>query len=122
MHLSNLNEFPHANSTQLRLIEKACCWMTKDLSKPIRISEICQAVGVSRSKLSILFRIHCGCGVKYWLIKYKIKKSVDLLINSEKTINEIAYDLGFYDSPCFCKTFKSHQGISPRKYRITHKK
>jgi YesN/AraC family two-component response regulator len=45
-----------------------------------------------------------------------IDKAKNLLLNSEKSISEIAYDLGFERPQSFSKLFKKKIGVSPRDY------
>lgn len=40
-----------------------------------------------------------------------------LLYHSEKTVNEIAYELGFEYPQYFCRLFKKRVGMSPNEYR-----
>jgi AraC-like DNA-binding protein len=43
-----------------------------------------------------------------------------LLELSEKSICEIAYEVGFCDQNNFTKQFKIHTGTTPKKYREQH--
>ena len=45
------------------------------------------------------------------------KKAKELLVNSNLTISEIAYQTGFSDPSYFSKAFKSDVGSSPKYYR-----
>lgn len=46
-----------------------------------------------------------------------LEKAKTLLAGTEKSINEIAYELGFEYSQNFCKLFKRKVGSSPTEYR-----
>ena len=48
---------------------------------------------------------------------FLIDESKDILLNPNKTISEVAYELGFEYPPYFSKLFKKKEGISPTKYR-----
>jgi AraC family transcriptional regulator len=37
---------------------------------------------------------------------------------SDKTVTEIAYELGFSSSQHFATAFKRHSGVSPRQFRL----
>jgi len=47
----------------------------------------------------------------------RLAAAEDLLRNSDMTIDEIAYQCGFYDSNHFNKHFKTAYGTSPGKFR-----
>jgi YesN/AraC family two-component response regulator len=46
-----------------------------------------------------------------------IEKAKDSLLNSDKNINEIAYELGFEYPQYFNKLFKNKTGKTPSEYR-----
>ena len=39
------------------------------------------------------------------------------LLNDEKTISQVSYDLGFSDQSAFGKFFRTHEGVGPREFR-----
>lgn len=39
------------------------------------------------------------------------------LLNEDKTISQISYDLGFSDQSAFGKFFRTHEGVGPREFR-----
>ncbi len=43
-----------------------------------------------------------------------------ILSNSEKSIKETAYELGFEDIQSFSRFFKNKQGVSPKEFRAAH--
>ncbi|MBO5009842.1 MAG: helix-turn-helix domain-containing protein [Clostridia bacterium] len=49
----------------------------------------------------------------------RIKNAGDMLLSTELSVNEIAQKCGFLDMAYFSKTFKSHFGMSPRKYKMS---
>lgn len=54
--------------------------------------------------------------VKYFL-NLKINNAIQQLTNTNRTINEIAYDLNFEDPLYFSRVFKKFTGFSPSHYR-----
>ncbi|MDD3080565.1 MAG: helix-turn-helix transcriptional regulator [Paludibacter sp.] len=51
------------------------------------------------------------------IIDNKLRDSLELLAQSNKTVSEIAYAIGFNDSGYFSKCFKLKFGCSPSDYR-----
>ena len=47
----------------------------------------------------------------------KVQKAQEMLLNTNRNANEIAYDLGFKDPSHFGKVFKRAVGVSPGEYR-----
>ena len=46
-----------------------------------------------------------------------IMEAKALLIQTESSVSEVAYQLGFYDSSYFCRFYKKHTGLSPQQFR-----
>ena len=51
-----------------------------------------------------------------FIIKYKMRKTVELLKNSNKTITEISEMLGFKSVSYFSTAFKKENGILPSEF------
>ena len=56
-------------------------------------------------------------GFKEYISDVRIKNACEMLLNSSKSVTDIAFDCGFYDSNYFGDAFKSIKGMSPNKYR-----
>ncbi|MCB0738087.1 MAG: helix-turn-helix domain-containing protein, partial [Bacteroidetes bacterium] len=52
-----------------------------------------------------------------YLQKVRIEATKKQLENSNKTVNEIMYDVGYSDIKSFRNLFKKHTGLSPQAYR-----
>ena len=85
----------------------------------ISIEEICEQNFLSRSYVISNFKKYFGITPHKYLIEGKIKLAMSLLRNHNKSIKEIAFELGFYDLYHFSKTFKQKTGVSPSEYRNT---
>ncbi|WP_149846540.1 AraC family transcriptional regulator [Paenibacillus sp. 37] len=62
-----------------------------------------------------------GTSFSKLLMAVKLKKAVQYLNESNLKLEEIADFTGFTDVSHFSRTFKSHLGLSPSKYRAQHK-
>jgi AraC family transcriptional regulator, exoenzyme S synthesis regulatory protein ExsA len=52
-----------------------------------------------------------------WLLQKKLLLAKQLLLDTNKTIADVAFECGFEDSTHFSHVFKKHFAISPQKYR-----
>jgi len=48
---------------------------------------------------------------------YVISEAKNLLLSGERSISEIAYQLGFENPPYFSRLLKREVGISPKKFK-----
>lgn len=74
-------------------------------------------VGFSTNYLSDLLRQETGKSTKDHIDDFVINKAKNQLLNSESTVSEIAYDLGFNYPHYFSRMFKKKVGESPGQFR-----
>lgn len=79
--------------------------------------EISRVVGVSASQLDRIWRETCGqTPFQYWSHR-RLLYACRQLQRRERSVKEIAYELGFAHLPQFSNWFHRHQHTSPRTYR-----
>ena len=83
----------------------------------ITLASTAQALGINPSYLSRSFKASMNCNFSDYLTNVRINHAVNLLLNSDKNITEIAFEVGYNSSNHFCKAFKKVMGISPLRYR-----
>jgi AraC-like DNA-binding protein len=81
------------------------------------VKYLANKVHLSPSYLSDLLKKETGKNAQEHIHFYLIEKAKNLLLNSEKNINEIAFDLGFEYPQYFNKLFKKKTGKTPKEYR-----
>lgn len=89
-------------------------------SDPIKIETIAYACGLNRSYLTRLFKEATGYTLQEYLMIYRMKMAMQQLEESEKSIQDICYAVGYSDTFTFSKAFKRHVGMSPSAYRKKH--
>lgn len=87
------------------------------------IGELAAIAGLSESHFMKRFSNSTGCSCKTYIRHYKHKIAQNLLVHTDKSIQEISDELGFCNSNYFCTTFKNISGMNPKKFRTfyTHK-
>jgi AraC-like DNA-binding protein len=73
--------------------------------------------GMSESHVLRSFKQYLGCSPFRYINRLRLSAAADALIQTDKSITEIALDLGFNDSNYFTRSFRKHLGFSPREYR-----
>ncbi len=76
-----------------------------------------EKVNYSTTYLSDLLKKETGKSIKDHIDGHLIELAKNELVNSQKTVNEIAYDLGFNYPHYFSRLFKKKTGESPNVYR-----
>lgn len=89
-----------------------------DLSQPIpTINELSKSVYMSPSKFRNMFVKIFGISIYQCHLSARMKLAMELLSDSNYTIEQIAYKVGFSRSQSFAKAFLLHIGCSPSQYR-----
>jgi AraC-like DNA-binding protein len=74
-------------------------------------------LGKSYSYLSSLFSKAEGRTIEKYVILQRIERVKELLIYGDKTISEIAFDLGYSSSQYLSNQFKAETGLTPSEFR-----
>jgi AraC family transcriptional regulator, transcriptional activator of pobA len=82
------------------------------------VNALAEKLHVSPSYLSDMLRSLTGQNAQQHIHSKIIEKAKELLSTTDKTINEIAYQLGFEYPQSFSRLFKSKVGQSPMDFRV----
>ncbi len=85
------------------------------------IEQIANHLAVSQRYLSDTLKKETGKTSTEHLQLYLIDEAKNILLNPNKSIAEVAYELGFEYPPYFSRLFKKKEGISPTQYREKYK-
>ena len=89
------------------------------LQKGIPTVNYCaEQVNLSKNYLSDLLKKETGKSTQEHIHFYLIEKAKSMLLSSNISVSEIAYELGFEYPQYFGNLFKKKTGMSPKKYRI----
>ena len=83
----------------------------------ITLEDVALRFNRSRSHISHLFKKNCGMSLRAYCNDLKLDDSVKLLLQTNLSVTEIAYDTGFTDTSYYITLFKKKYGVSPLKYR-----
>ncbi|WP_417389085.1 substrate-binding domain-containing protein [Gimesia sp.] len=83
----------------------------------IQVSDVLQHVPLSRRSLEQRFRQLLNCTPANEIRRIKIERARQLLISTDKTVEQIADSTGFCASGQFCFAFKKHVGQTPLEFR-----
>lgn len=100
-----------------RIVAETRQFIDGHLNAKISLGDIANAVSVSPSYLSLLFKQVTGQPIGDYIQEVRIEKAKELLAFSDRKLSDIAETLGFCDQFYFSKVFKQATGLSPSNYR-----
>ena len=98
-------------------IRKALRYISDHYNEHLELQQVADAVGLSPSYFSTLFRQTVGINFRDHLNWIRVEESKRLLLNKNFTLADIALSMGFPDQSYYCKVFKKIVGVTPGKYR-----
>ncbi len=100
-----------------RLIEQAQAIIVERFHERLDMRHLAATLGVGYSYLRQGFKARTGVSLKRYHVQVRLQRAQDLLMNTDKSVKEIAGLLGF-DSPYhFSTQFKSRTGFAPLFWR-----
>ena len=120
-----LNEFIKDNKKRIEESNENCTeefqevveYIDKNFKNDITLKDVADHVNFSSSYLSKLFKKEMGINFNRYITKIRIDKAKEILINSNISINEIAFSVGYNEPNYFCKVFKKIVNMTPSEYR-----
>ncbi len=103
--------------SELGQILKASHYIRQNLSDLGSIPDLAREVGLNVNKLQQGFKYKYGKTVNDFILSTRLEKACFLLVETDLTISEIVYKIGFNSVSYISKLFKEHYGMSPSKYR-----
>jgi len=104
-------------------IDRIVEYIHENYNKPFfSVDNITQHFGVSTTYLAQYFKMKKGMTVSGYITKVQIDNTKRILLSTEKTIKEIADEVGFTDVSNFIRKFKAQTGVTPGVYRKANKK
>lgn len=114
--ISNKNDEIHDYPYQV-YVEHAMQYIEHNYEKNIKINDIANYIGISRSYLSSIFKKSLNLSPQSYLVNYRLDKACSLLKSTTFPVSTIAYKVGYDDPLTFSKVFKNFFHVSPTTYR-----
>lgn len=103
-----------------RALNRACSFIAENLGEHFTLDDLARQAGVSRFHFARLFRVSTGYSPMAYLVKSRIERAKQLLLQDDRAVCEIAAVLGFCDQSHLTRTFRRLTGLTPREFARRH--
>jgi AraC-like DNA-binding protein/ligand-binding sensor protein len=98
-------------------ITKAKAFIRDHQGEDISLGDVARAVNTSTFYFCKMFKQATGINFTDHLSRVRIEKAKNLLLNPNRRVSEVAYEVGFQSLTHFNRVFRKQCGVSPTDYR-----
>ncbi len=103
-------------------LEKILMYCDRHYTENITINQMAKELPMGKYYISHLFKKQIGIGLNDYINTLRIEAAQKLLITTEFSITEIAFNAGFSCPRTFNRVFYKQLGMSPREYRKKYRR
>ena len=101
-------------------LSRAVQYMHAHFEQPLSTRQLAVMVGISNSQFNRTFQKLFNTTLRQYLLRIRVHAACRLLTQTDKSITEVAVEVGFYDHAHFTRTFSRLMGIAPLAFRKQH--
>ncbi len=98
-------------------LHRAAGLLRQNPAKPLSLAAVATQSGMSREYFCREFKAYYGMAPMQFRRNYRLALTAQMLRYSDKSLKEIAAELGYSDIQHLGHTFKEYAGISPQRFR-----
>ena len=102
-------------------LQKVINYIFTNYTQPITLEEIAGVAYLTPPAFCRFFKNSTNKTFFHFLNEFRISKSCQLLINGEKSIKEVCYEVGFNSLTNFNRAFKTFKKVTPSAYRSQYR-
>jgi AraC-like DNA-binding protein len=106
-----------ATARDRRRAVEVALWIDAHSKRAIDLEQAAGQAGLSPFHFLRLFSGVLGLTPHQYLVRSRLRHAARLLVDEERSITDVAYDVGFSDLSNFVRTFHRAAGVSPLKFR-----
>ena len=105
-----------AKNNNFKIIEQTLDYIKSNLTADLSLKSLSERASFSTIYFHKLFKASTGRTLHRYVEEQRIRRSINLLVSTDKTLSEIAYECGFSSQSYFSYAFKKNMGLTPRAY------
>jgi AraC-like DNA-binding protein len=117
LFFGNRSFSPRLRTSRFHNIENTLSYLEANVSAKLTLEEMAEHADLSISHFAATFKQQMGFSPIGYFIQLKMQYACSQLTFSNKTIQQIANEVGYTDPYYFSRLFKKVIGLSPQHYR-----
>lgn len=108
------------HSESERTYHRCRSYIDQNFSEITSVTEVADNCSINIRYMARLFKLYGSIKPQEYVMRLKMNRAGQLLLNSELPVKNIAMLVGFEDPYHFSRNFSKFHGISPKQYRSKH--
>jgi AraC-like DNA-binding protein len=117
LHLKNSEQFSLKYDRYQLGLEESISFLQKHFNEQISIEQLAQISHLSKYHYIKVFRSYTGQTPYDYLLDFRLLQAKRMLLETGKSVGQVAQDSGFSDSKNFIAYFKKRVGLTPLQFR-----
>lgn len=115
------SRFKSPDSRALLRSAEAIAHLESNFAEPLNLDRLAEIAHMSKRSFIRSFQAATGNSPIAYLIELRVRHAAGLLRQTDASVTEIAFKVGFNDSNYFTRQFRNLTGLTPRGYRSQQK-
>jgi len=108
---------PRLHPRDRRRAVEAALWLDENAHEPLNLDRVARTAGLSAFHFLRLFAQVLGVTPHQYLVRARLRRAARLLADEDRSVTDVALDVGFADLSNFVRTFHRAAGVSPGAFR-----
>ncbi|MGI6223954.1 MAG: AraC family transcriptional regulator [Prevotella sp.] len=105
-----------------RQIENVKNFIAQNYMYELKLEDVASVANMSKSAFSRFFKLHSGRCLSDYVIDVRMGNASRLLLDTDDTISNISFKVGFNNLSNFNRTFRRLKGCTPTEFRQIYRK
>lgn len=112
-----ISEFDNSKDYRIDYIKSVISYIQNNYKDKIYIKDLAEQINMNDQYFCRFFKMMIGKTPMEYVNEYRIKKTKELLKETDRQVMDICLECGFNNMGNFIKLFKSYTGTTPHEYR-----
>lgn len=105
-----------------RLVSAVKDWAKRNATDGLGVYDAAAELKYAPDYMTRIFKKYTGKTTLEYINGVRLQRAKSLLLNSDLSVAQVAYSVGFADEKYFMRLFKREESVTPTQYRTSHVK